>query len=64
MADHELRLLLLTRKEAAITLSICIRALDELVKAKRIAVVRIGRSVRFDPRDLAAFVDSLKGAQT
>jgi excisionase family DNA binding protein len=52
--------LLLTLPEAAKALSISQRKLWELTDRGIIAVVRIGRSVRYDVRDLAAFVDAAK----
>lgn len=47
---------LLTPIEAATTLGISPRKLWELSNRKEIASVRIGRCVRYDPRDLSDFV--------
>jgi excisionase family DNA binding protein len=48
---------LLDTTEAAATLGIGRRTLQELLAAREVASVRIGRSVRFDPADLADFVN-------
>lgn len=53
---------LLTPREAARWLSISQRALWSEGRAGRIPVVRIGRSTRYDIRDLIAYVDARKGA--
>lgn len=54
--------MLLSRKQAADSMAISIRKLDSLVASRRLPVVRIDSSVRFDPADLAAFVErSRKG---
>jgi len=52
--------LLLTTREAAKALAICERKLWELTNRGEIPAVRIGRAVRYDPRDLARFVESQK----
>lgn len=51
---------LLTANEAASALSISRRKLWELTANGDICVVRIGRCVRYDPRDLDAVVRELK----
>jgi excisionase family DNA binding protein len=48
---------LLDTNAAAAALDIGRRTLQERVEAKEIAVIRIGKSVRFHPDDLAAFVE-------
>lgn len=48
---------LLTTAEAAHVLGIGKRTLQERVERREIACVKIGKSVRFDPADLAAFVE-------
>jgi excisionase family DNA binding protein len=48
---------LLDTTEAAATLGIGRRTLQELLAAREVACVKIGRSTRFDPADLAAYVD-------
>jgi excisionase family DNA binding protein len=52
--------LLLTPAEAAKALAISARTLWARTKAGEIPAVRIGRSVRYDPRDLAAWVECRK----
>ncbi len=51
---------LLTASQAASTLSISRRKLWELTANGDICVVRIGRCVRYDPRDLDAAVREMK----
>jgi excisionase family DNA binding protein len=53
--------LLLTPREAAAALAIGQRKLWELTNRGLILAVRIGRAVRYDPADLAAFVARQKG---
>lgn len=48
---------LLKTDEAAESLGIGVRTLQEKVEAREIACIRIGRAVRFDPADLAAFIE-------
>jgi excisionase family DNA binding protein len=55
--------LLLTPREAARMLSICEKTLWSLTKRGEIPAVRIGRAVRYDPRDLAAWIKSAKIAK-
>ena len=51
--------LLLTVREAARALSICEKSLWTLtVPRGPIPCVRLGRSVRYDPRDLTAWIDA------
>jgi excisionase family DNA binding protein len=52
--------MLLARPEAARALAIGQRKLWELTNRGLIPVVRIGRSVRYDVRDLATFIDRAK----
>jgi excisionase family DNA binding protein len=51
---------LLTPPEAAKALAIGQRKLWELTNCGALPAVRIGRSVRYDVRDLAAFIDRAK----
>lgn len=51
---------LLTPKEAAALLSISERTLWTLTNNGEIPAVRIGRSVRYDPADLAAWIEQQK----
>jgi excisionase family DNA binding protein len=55
--------MLLKAKAAADTLSISERTLFRYVKDGAIPAVHIGACVRFDPRDLAAFIDRLKAPE-
>lgn len=52
--------LLLRPEEAAESLGISERMLWTLTKAGDIRRVQIGRSVRYDPRDLQAWIDKAK----
>jgi excisionase family DNA binding protein len=49
---------LLSAREAAQTLGLSLRNVRGLVKARSVAVVRIGGRLLFDPADLKAFIDS------
>ena len=51
---------LLTPKQAAAALAISQRKLWELSNCGKIPVVRLGRCVRYDPADLARFVEAQK----
>jgi excisionase family DNA binding protein len=53
-------LLLLTSRQAAQAPAISERKLWDLTKCGDIPVVRIGRSVRYAPADLQAWIDSQK----
>jgi excisionase family DNA binding protein len=52
--------LLLTTPQAARSLAISERTLWDLTKRGEIPAVRIGRSVRYDPEDLKAWIDRQK----
>jgi len=52
---------LLKAPDAARALAISPRKLWELTAGGDIPVVRIGRSVRYDPSDLRAWIDDRKG---
>lgn len=52
--------LLLTAREAAVALAISTRKLWELTVSRQIAVVRLGRCVRYDPSDLGRFIEAKK----
>jgi excisionase family DNA binding protein len=56
--------LALRPRDAARALSISERTLWALQKAGEIPVVRIGRSTRYDVRDLLAYLDAHKGPRT
>ena len=51
---------LLKPAQAAKLLSICPRKLWELTNRREITHVRIGRAVRYDPRDLEAWLERKK----
>jgi excisionase family DNA binding protein len=53
--------MLLTPRDAAKALAICEKTLWSLTQRGELQAVKIGRSVRYDPRDLAAFIDAKKG---
>lgn len=57
-ASHPARLLKLP--EAAAMLSMGKRTVQERVAARELPVVKIGKSVRFDVRDLEAFIERHK----
>ena len=52
--------LLMKAKEAAALLAISTRKLWEITNCGKIPHVRIGRSVRYDPDDLRAWIDRRK----
>lgn len=52
--------LLLTPREAANRLRISPRSLWSLTKSGEVQCVRIGRSVRYSPDDLSAYVEARK----
>lgn len=52
--------LLLKPRDAARLLAIGQRKLWELTACRDIPCVRIGKAVRYDPRDLTAFIDQQK----
>lgn len=54
---------LLTVRQVAMRLGIGLRTISSLTASGDLPCVRIGRSVRYDPADVAAFVERLK-AQT
>ena len=58
--ESELRRPLLTVQEAARYLSVSVSTVYGWVWQRRIPFVKIGRAVRFDPRDLEAFIEASK----
>lgn len=58
--ESELRRPLLTVHEAARFLSVSVSTVYGWVWQRRIPFVKIGRVVRFDPRDLDAFIETSK----
>jgi len=57
---HEAEQRLLTVKEAARYLAVSASTLYGCVWQRRIPFVKVGRALRFDPRDLEAFIESNK----
>ena len=51
---------LLTKPQVAKLLNIHVRSVDNLISAKAISIVRIGRSVRFEPAAIEAFKNSYR----
>jgi excisionase family DNA binding protein len=49
---------LLTRQDAALALSSCLRTVDEAIASGDIEIVRIGRSVRIRPGALELFIEA------
>jgi excisionase family DNA binding protein len=49
---------LLKTNETAQVLNISRRSVQELVERRELAAIKFGRNVRFDPRDIQAFIDS------
>ena len=52
---------LLTTRQAAQTLSICERTLFSLRERGEIRAVKLFGAVRYDPADIAAFIEKSKG---
>jgi excisionase family DNA binding protein len=52
--------ILLTTNEAAAWLCISKRTLQELAAERKLAHIKFGRNIRFDPSDLAAFAEANK----
>jgi excisionase family DNA binding protein len=55
---------LLTTPEAASRLGVSKRTLQELAAERKIAQIKFGRNVRFDPADLEAFINSHRSLPT
>ena len=55
---------LLTIRQAAERLAVSLRTLERLAASGELSAVRFGRSVRIDPEDLVAFVESRKQSLT
>lgn len=51
---------LLDRRAVAGILKICLRTLHSETQEGRIRSVRLGRLVRYDPRDVSAYIEALK----
>jgi excisionase family DNA binding protein len=50
---------LLTKQEVARSLKICVRSVENLMAARRLALIKIGRSVRFERSEIERFKASL-----
>jgi excisionase family DNA binding protein len=61
-AEQVVEPMLLTARQAARVLSISERTLFSLTKSGMIAAVRFGRNVRYDPRDLDAWIQRAKNS--
>ncbi len=59
-SETRLEPMLLTCRQAAELLSISERTLWQLTKDGKIPVVKVGRSVRYDPADLRAWIAGAK----
>ncbi len=51
---------LLTVREVSELLGVCERTAFELTKTGKLPAVRIGRAVRYDPGDVAEFIEACK----
>ncbi len=60
VATRAQQALLLKPRDAAAALAVSERQLFDLTRRGLVRAVRIGRSVRYDPRDLISYIDSLK----
>ncbi len=60
--DQDAALLLITSPKAAKRMSICERTLWTLTNQGDLPCVRIGRSVRYDPRDIEVWTERHKSA--
>ncbi len=60
VTDPTVPTLLLTARQAAQALAISERSLWQLTHDGLMPVVRVGRSVRYDPRDLREFIENQK----
>lgn len=50
---------LLTKHEVARSLKLCVRSVDNLMTARRLAYIRIGRAVRFERSEIERFKKTL-----
>lgn len=55
--------LLLTGRDAARALSVCEKTLWTLTQRGEIPCIKIGRAVRYDPRDLDAWIQRAKNSR-
>lgn len=54
-ATNPLQHNLLTKQEAAKHLTVCVRTIENLMQARQLAYIRIGRAVRFERTELERF---------
>jgi excisionase family DNA binding protein len=59
-SERSVERLLLRPREAAKALGICERTLWDMTSKRELPRVRIGRAVRYDPRDLQAWINAQK----
>lgn len=50
---------LLTKHEVARSLKLCVRSVDNLMNARRLSYIRIGRAVRFEQAEIERFKKTL-----
>ena len=55
---------LLTKRQAAKLLHCCARTIDNLARAGKLPVVKIGSATRIDPSDLRRYIESQKQTRT
>lgn len=55
--------MLLTARQAAKALSVCEKTLWTLTQRGELPVVRVGRAVRYDPRDLESWIQRAKNSR-
>ncbi len=56
---HQSQSDLLTKQEVAHKLKICVRSVENLMAARRLSFIRIGRAVRFERSEIDRFKASL-----
>ena len=61
--EQRIEAMLLSARQVAKLLNISERTLFSLTKAGEITAVRFGRNVRYDPRDLDAWIQSAKNSR-
>lgn len=59
MGDDDLKLL--TKAQVAKRLHVSVRSVERLVSSGELQALKVGGSTRFDPRDVVAYVDGLRG---
>lgn len=51
---------LLTKEQLAKRLHLSVRSIERLVSSGELRALKIGRAIRFDPRDVEAYLDGLR----